>query len=397
MQYDVIIVGAGPAGSTSAKFLGEKGLNVLLLDKQKFPRDKACGGGIPVKIFERFNYIRDYDLVESYTYGGYAHSPSLKYKVKVVGDKPYVAMVLRKKFDNGLVKIALENGVKFYDNKKIVDVKIFEDNVKIVTNKNEIFNSKCIIGADGVWSIVGNKTGLIKKHRRIGICVYDEYKISKEIINDYFTDKHIGHLHIKIFDLNGYGWIFPKKNHINIGIGEIGKSDFNLKNIFSKYIQLLKKDNIIPESINIRSIKGGALPIHPVEKTYSNRVILCGDSAGFINPLTGEGIDYAMYSGKIASEVLIKAFEKENFSERFFKKYEKLWKKSFGKDLLYYMDTAKKWNVDNEELFEIVSKDNVLSNLLMDIATGNRKISEIKGKIIRRYLKIKIKNIFKHS
>jgi digeranylgeranylglycerophospholipid reductase len=197
--------------------------------------------------------------------------------------------------------------------------------------------------------------------------------------------------------LNGYGWIFPKKDHINIGIGEIGKSEFNLKNIFSKYIQMLKNDKIIPESIKLGTIKGGALPIHPVDKTYSNRVILCGDSAGFINPLTGEGIDFAMYSGKIASDVLIKALEKENFTEHFLKKYEKLWKKSFGKDLHYYMHTAKQWNFDNEELFEIVSNDNILSNLLMDIATGNRKISEIKGKIIRRYLKIKIKKYFKNS
>ncbi len=144
-------------------------------------------------------------------------------------------------------------------------------------------------------------------------------------------------------------------------------------------------------------MKGGVLPIYPLEKTYSNRVILCGDSAGFINPLTGEGINYAIYSGKIASDVIINGFNKEDLTERFLVKYEKQWKKSFGKDLSFYMNTAKHWNVDNEKIFEIISNDENLSKMLLDVLTGNKKISEQKGKIIRRYLKLKMKKIIKYS
>ncbi len=186
MLYDVIIVGAGPAGSTSAKFLAEKGLNVLLLDKEKFPRDKPCGGGLPVAIFEKFNYIKDYNLIESYTYGGYAYSPSLKYIIREVGEKPYAAMISRKKFDNGLVKIAVDCGAKFLDNKKVIDVKIFEDKVKIVTNKNEILNSKCIIGADGVWSVVGSKTGLIKNIEKLLYASMRNIKREKKLLIIFF-------------------------------------------------------------------------------------------------------------------------------------------------------------------------------------------------------------------
>ena len=70
MKYDAVVVGAGPAGSTAAKFLSEKGVKVLLLDKSKFPRDKPCGGGMSVGLLKRFKYIEENDLIESYSYGG---------------------------------------------------------------------------------------------------------------------------------------------------------------------------------------------------------------------------------------------------------------------------------------------------------------------------------------
>src|SRR4030042_6990160 len=127
MNYDVAIVGAGPAGSTAAKFLAEKGLKIALIDKDKFPRDKPCAGGLPSRVLKRFPYINEKDLMESYSYGGYALSPSLKYKVMVQKKDPVVEMVLRKKFDMGLVGLAVEKGVKLIDGKSVEDIKILED------------------------------------------------------------------------------------------------------------------------------------------------------------------------------------------------------------------------------------------------------------------------------
>lgn len=80
-------------------------------------------------------------------------------------------------------------------------------------------------------------------------------------------------------------------------------------------------------------IRGAALPLEPLPKTYTNRVILCGDAAGLIDPATGEGIDYAMSSGKIAAKVIIDALEKNDMSAKFLSKYEIIWKKDFGKDI----------------------------------------------------------------
>ena len=104
MKFDVTVVGAGPAGSTTAKFLAEKGVKVLLIDKDRFPRDKPCGGGIPLRTLKRFRYLKEEDdLIDSYSYGGYAYSPSLKYRVELQKNEPPLAMVIRKKFDHGFI------------------------------------------------------------------------------------------------------------------------------------------------------------------------------------------------------------------------------------------------------------------------------------------------------
>ena len=124
MKYDVVIVGAGPSGSTSAKCLAEKGVKVLLIDKEKFPRDKPCGGGLPTKVLNRFPYVLD--LIDSISYGSITYSASLKYRLKIQRDKPLIATILRKNFDNGLVKIAVAKGVDFLDEKTVTDIKILK-------------------------------------------------------------------------------------------------------------------------------------------------------------------------------------------------------------------------------------------------------------------------------
>ena len=133
------------------------------------------------------------------------------------------------------------------------------------------------------------------------------------MLDKYFGELRLGYIHSKFDSLNGYGWVFPKNKHINIGIGELdynpqqNKSKTNLKNVYYNYISTLKKQKLIPEKIKINNIKGGAFPIIPLNKTYSKKVILVGDAAGFVNPVSGEGIYYAMASGQLAAETIQKA------------------------------------------------------------------------------------------
>lgn len=136
-------------------------------------------------------------------------------------------------------------------------------------------------------------------------------------------------------------------------------------------------------------------PVVPLEKTYCDRVILVGDAAGFINPISGEGIYYAMSSGEIAASIISEALEKGKTNEQFLSKYQKAWKKDFGKDLNLLYQTVKKRGINsNEKLFRVASNDKKLSELLIKVVMGQLSLQKYKWKIIRRYLYALIKNKF---
>ena len=145
--------------------------------------------------------------------------------------------------------------------------------------------------------------------------------MSPKLIEEFFGDKRFIHLFIKTLGIAGYGWIFPKKNSINIGMGQFesavnpSKTKINIKELYLNFINILKEKEILPKNFKIENVKGATLPVFPLKKTYSDRVILCGDSAGFINSITGEGIYFAMASGEIAAGVIKDSIKINDYSE----------------------------------------------------------------------------------
>lgn len=394
------VVGAGPAGSTAAKFLSEKGVKVLLIDKSKFPRSKPCGGGLPIRVLNRFKYVKDKGLIESYSYGGFAHSSSLKYNVELQRNEPIAVMILRKKFDYELVKLAIESGSVFIDEKSAKDIKILKDKARILLNDGTNVESEIVIGSDGVWSTIAKKSGLNQNHKNIGMCLFQEYPMSSKTLDRFFGEKRLCHIHMKLQGIAGYGWVFPKKQHLNIGIGEFesltnksgGKT--NLKEVYKNYIQLLKETKIIPDDLKIGRIKGAALPLRPLSKTYTDRCLLCGDAAGLINPVSGEGIYYAMSSGEIAARTIADALEAGETDERFLSMYQKIWKNDFGKDIKLLLRSAKQWTKENEKFVELASRDEKLADMALGILHGGLSIHEYRWKLIRRYLYVYFKELF---
>jgi len=399
MKYDVVVVGAGPAGSTAAKFLSGKGISVLLIDKSKFPRDKSCGGGMPVRVLKDYKYIEENGLIESCSYGGFVYSPSLKYTCEVKRNEPYIAMVLRDKFDFGLVNYAIDNGATFIEGISVDEIEILKDKVKFHLNDGSDVESRMVVGADGVWSDVAIKSGLSQKHKNYGLSIYQECSIDTKTLDHYFTKKRLFHLHFFFKGINGYGWVFPKKEHVNIGVVEMqrktnSEEKTHLKKIFNDYIQFLKEKEIIPSSLNVGKLKGAALPNRPIKKTYADRVLLCGDAGGLIHPLTGEGIEYAMSSGRIAADVIAEALEIGDTSAKFLSKYEKLWKKDFGKTIKLFLRTSKRWEKMTEKLVKLISRDKIIAEMALDIGMGNLTIHECKWTIVRRLLYLRCKDIF---
>ena len=398
MIYDVAIIGAGPAGSTAAKFLAEKDLKIILIDKSKFPRDKPCAGGLPSRVFKRFPYIKNNGLIESYSYGGYALSPSLKYKAEVKQKDPVVGMVLRKKFDMSLVQLAVDKGAKLINGNAVNDLKLSDDKVKINLNDKTSIESKIVVGADGVWSVVSKKAGLMTSNRPYGMCIFNEYKLDEDEIENLYGKERMCYLHLKFKDIFGYGWVFPKKQHVNIGIGMLLPKKYlneqkrNILDVYKDYFGNLKENKIIPDDLEIGKCCGGALPFIPLDKTYSNRLLVVGDAAGFINPLTGEGIYYAMSSAEIAAKVISNSLESNNSSGEYLSKYQDIWKEDFGKDLKFFHSAINYVKTSGEEIVRLASKDKKLAEIILGMLHGGLSASKCQGKLARRYFWVSFKD-----
>ena len=398
-EYDVIVCGAGPSGSTAAKYLQDNGLNVLLLDKTKFPRSKACGGGLCEHISE-FDHILEKltenncknDLLESICTRGVIFSPSLAYKTDYISETPLFYNIRREIFDNELLKFAIDAGAEFREKSEVKEISIEPDKGIVKLASGEEISCKVIIGASGCFDISAKY--LRKKENLpedwgedLGFSVVEEFIVDEKFIMDNYGKENSSLIHLKHAGLSGYGWVFAKRNLLNIGyIGfnhEIKK--INIKEEFKNYLDLLKRTGYLPENIISKKLKGAPIPYKgPLNKTYSDRLLIIGDAAGFVSPLTGEGIHYAIDSGKIAAETILQGFEKNEFSAQKLKIYQDTWKEKWGKELKVLNFFQKRLMKCPEAIVKYGSKDEILKNMFVGLYIGNIKASKVKWKIMFR-------------
>jgi geranylgeranyl reductase family protein len=399
MNYDVIVVGAGPAGSTAAKNLAEKGNSVLILDKETFPRDKPCGGGLPTRVQKRFPYIEPF--LDSVSYGTTMFSSSLRYRCDLVREKPFLEMVLRKDFDHQLLSLAQEAGASFQGGKSVIDVIVQKDKVSVMLEDGQTLETQMVIGCDGMHSVVAEKTNLAKKLAVLCVSLVQEQPMTPKQLTTFFTRKRLIYLFIKAHGIAGYAWVFPKKNTINIGIGEFQsaiskeKQRIPLKETYEKFITTLKEKKLLPMDFPVENLKGATLPIFPLENTYRDRVVLCGDAAGFINPITGEGIYYAMVSGQLAAKVISDGLKSHDLSHRFLARYQKLWNDDFGKDLKALGRFNNQWGKDSEKIVRLMMRDKKFARLIIGVTGGQISLRKYRTPLILRYVYLSLKNLFR--
>lgn len=330
-MYDVIIVGAGPGGSSLALGLAKANKKVLLLDKASFPRDKTCGDGISgksVALLRELGIEKDVgNALGAKIFGVTVSSPNgMQVDIPMQGQN-YGYCIRREVFDNVLFEQAKQR-VETKENFAVTD--LIEENgfvvgVKGLADKTQAqeFRARVVVGADGATSIVAAKLGLSKHlpdHHIVAIRAYYEGVLD-------LTDK----IEIHFIDgvLPGYFWIFPvETGKCNVGLGmvtsELQKRGVKLDQLMLDAIaqnDLFK--NRFKNAKLVGPIKGWNLPLGSTKrKSFGNGFLLIGDAASLIDPFTGEGIGNALYSAKIASEEIVKALEADDVSESFFKNYD---------------------------------------------------------------------------
>ena len=305
MVYDLIVVGGGPAGSTCARKAAQLGLDVLILEKENHPRRKACGGGLTIRVKNALD-LDFTQVVERELCGQRFYYPSGKSKTYL---QPDVAghTVLREDFDHFLLQKAEESGATIHQGSRVTDI-IEESNEVHVVAGNETYSAKLVVGADGPNSTVARKTGL--KHRwdddEIALCIeaavpMDPSEILRIVGDPEGSERIILEFYIGYVP-KGYAWAFAKKNEFSFGVGTLVSELSDLKGYWRKFVTSFEERNDV--KCNLIGQTAARIPMCGIiEKTYSNRIILIGDAAGFVKSNTGEGITYAIESAKIAADV----------------------------------------------------------------------------------------------
>ena len=338
-EYDVIIIGAGPAGCSAAISLARRGCDVLLLEKERFPRGKVCGDGISPPALETLGRLGvlpevlrkepwKIDGVELSSPAGQVVTASFSH---LKCPYPFGLVMPRKEFD-----FLFFQQVRKYANLEILEnweVKDFIDQNGSITGvkaqsegQKREFLGKFLVGADGAYSVVARKTVSRKKNFQqgaFGIRAY--FRGVKDVT-------HRIEVHCDRSILPGYGWVFPTgEDSANVGVGIASRhlKAKNIRNLFQTFVggSPFVKERLREAQMVENSLQGGPIPLGSFFRRRSRKnVLLVGDAAGFTDVLTGEGIYLALRSGECAAQAIHSALKSPEEVEKAGRIYEGLWR-----------------------------------------------------------------------
>jgi len=334
MKYDVVVVGSGPAGTVTARFAAEAGVNVLIIERRaEVGVPVLCGEGISRKIDE-WNIIKGTRWMAGKMEGARIYSPDgtcVKLSAERAGNETgYV--IYRDVFDQELARLAIEAGAELMTNTNATGLIKEKGRIRGIRAKHfdeEIeIEADIVVGADGVDSKIGKWAGIdtTLKPEDLETCCQYTFANVKDL--DSYCDFYLG----KEIAPGGYIWVFPKgKGIANVGIGIL--ASLSEAGMAKKLL-----DNFISEDPRFKNAHplrflAGAVPVALPIETVRDNLILVGDAARHVDPITGGGLTHCLEVGKIAGEVIGNAVKEKNFSKEFLSEYETRWKEAIGKKM----------------------------------------------------------------
>lgn len=296
--WDVAVIGAGPAGSTASYHLSRSGYEVLLLDKEDFPRYKPCGGALSRKV-KRFLPVK-YDSIKGDEIFGAEFSFKGSDSFRIETQDFIAKLIHREDFDNELLNLAIDNGANFRGGERVIGIREYRNALSLDTANGITYSAKFVIGADGPRGI--SARFLNPRHYiPMGIAIEEEMGIEE------LVESKVAYLDFGRFPW-GYGWIFPKEGLSSVGCGAvIRRKKIPLADTFKQ----MKNDFGLLKDQGRRKMSWllpyfGSFPY----RIARDRLLLAGDAARFMDPFLGEGIYYALASGTLAAESVQRSLRK---------------------------------------------------------------------------------------
>lgn len=357
-MYDLIVVGAGPAGSMAARTAAMEGMNTLVLEKEPFPRYKPCGGALSERTVSLLDFRLPNEICERTITGARVHFHDQVLE-RHTGYN-LTTLVTRSVFDHLLLQKAEEAGART-SFQKVLDFNEKDDHVSVQT-KDGIYRSRFLVISSGCQDGLKDRISGPGSRDTIGVCLVAEIEEDDNKIQallDGILDIHFG-----VADM-GYGWIFPHRGYYSVGIGGLAS---RLQHPRHQMIQFLK-DNGFPEG---QRIHGHTIPLGGVRRrTALGRVLLAGDAAGFADAFTGEGIYYALRSGEMASKVI-----GEVPAAKIAETYQNRCHKELGEELRYALFLSRIMHSHPNLFLRIMACHDEVLDRYMEIAASRRSYKD---------------------
>ncbi len=309
---DVIVAGAGPAGATAALRLARAGVRVLMVERYPLPRQKPCGGGISTRVLSRFPWLPDaVGRIPTHPVSSlYLEGPSGDvFRTGTPG--PVVLMIRRLEFDYLLASMAVAAGAVLLSPAAIAQASQDDDGVTLRTRDGRELRAPMVIAADGVNSVIARRLGMNPgwPPARLALDMMEETPVTDLRAAEPDT--------MAVFygygGAPGYAYIFPKRDHVNVGIGyELpyfkGQVDLAPYDLQQRFVGELRARGMKDGASQRGHFTPFLIPIGgPLRRTAQGRVLLAGDAGGFVNGFSAEGIYYAMVTGDLAAEAILSA------------------------------------------------------------------------------------------
>ena len=382
-MFDVIISGAGPAGCKCAETLTNAGFKVALIEKNKDWR-KPCGGAVSSRIFKYFPQLRKYDFHKINGASMYSSNGNrIDYSWKDIRETSI--NVDRLEFDSIIRDIAVDAGAELYNRNVSFDF-VYRDGKRIgiktkVSGETKEYLAPISIVADGMSSKLAIRLDPKNKWR-----IEETYQAKCAIMEG---DTTIDKKKISMFfqSYKGYGWIFPlKDNQFNVGCGTCNEDNlkYNLNEMFHNFLRNPITKKILPaDSYKTRWMGSYSMPGQGVRENilYDDNLMVIGDAAGFISPISGEGIHPSVVSGEIAAQTAMNALQEENLSKVYLKAYKshpnikkiiRNFKLKRSMVDFFFEENGKKLN----NMFQLAFEDGQYKEQVVDMFLFNKPLSK---------------------